>query len=171
MKKKEAEARLGLGKKKVDAFPKRKGKKKGDVKKATPKVKKPEEPKLSKEEKNKRKRRGVIMELIDTEKNYLDKIKAMQDIVALPMVKEKVITQQQANILFSTCLKPIIDLSGFLHTDLSRAFETFDPDKVFFGSIFKTYSPFFMLYSDYVNNYERAETLRLKLAQSDKKFQ
>ena len=91
MNKKKAEARLGMGRKSAAIHKKSKGKKK----KKTPgkaKVQKPKEPELSKEEKNNRRRKGTIMELIQSEKNYLDKIQAMHEHVAIPIVEAKVIT-------------------------------------------------------------------------------
>ncbi|KAJ5072920.1 faciogenital dysplasia protein [Anaeramoeba ignava] len=113
-----------------------------------------------------RKRNNLIRELIETEKSYLFYLKQTNDYFLSPLLRKKILDEEQCQLLFSN-INSIFVLNYQLYEDLKS--RQYDAKIHYYGDIFLNFIPYLKIYSEYVNNYPKSIDI-LKKARKKNKF-
>lgn len=123
-------------------------------------------------------RRHVISELVSTEANYVRDLKAIMDGIICPIeqqqlldkqtIKEAFINIQQILGLNESILEVLKDSMQRLE-GLEKTTQMSKPYFIFFNE-FVTIIPFFKMYYEYSQNFEKSGKVRLKLKQTNRAY-
>ncbi|KAL6055648.1 DH domain-containing protein [Balamuthia mandrillaris] len=100
-------------------------------------------------------RRRVAQELVDTEENYVDSLAVLVCLFLVPMQQQNTIPRREQRYMFSEAEVLWKEHVKFLAKLKARlASPTFDTDGL--ADIFLDHTDFLLLYTTYINNYEKA---------------
>ncbi|EFC37339.1 rhoGEF domain-containing protein [Naegleria gruberi] len=120
-----------------------------------------------------KKRLELIKETIDTERTYVNLLKAFIDIFYYPIVNDSghgkgILKKEVYNTLFSN-IEQIYKINNTLLHDWENEYNTNYPF-VNIGKAFSQISPFLKAYTIYINNFDKAQEMFEKLREKDKRF-
>ena len=113
-------------------------------------------------EKNLKKRKDKLMELIDGEKRYISKLEDYISYVKRPIEKLGILEEKQRIKIFST-VEEIKEFHFHFWSQLETAFKKYSKYQCY-GDLIKQNIPFFKLYIDYilaVNDGSQADLMKL----------
>ena len=112
------------------------------------------------------KRQKAINELIATEKTYVNRLSLVIKYYVKPLKDSKIITHQQQLTLFSD-IETIHELNLTFLSDLQQSIHQND---IAMGGQFIKFTPYFKMYQNYMNKYQKAIVLLPQLLSKNKKF-
>jgi len=124
-------------------------------------------------ERKRRNREKAVKEIVSTEKTYIQALRYIIDEYQTPLLqgRPRLIPNEQVNILCPKNLSTILGLNMKLLDDLERkVLKDYDNEKTPLAYLFKEFVPFFKMYTNYVNNHEKAVT-ELRHLNDNEKFQ
>ena len=112
-------------------------------------------------------RERAIAELIEIESQYNHLLALLIKHYVAPLTDSKLLTSEQHNILFPQ-ISSIKELSDNFLNDLTARRVNWKPNESKLSDLFNTFTPWFRLYQDLVNNHEKAIHLIKELNQNKK---
>lgn len=125
--------------------------------------------KMRKLVKNLTKRRYLIRELVDTEEKYIRDLSVVISDFKVNLLKRRIITADQAQILFSN-IDEIRRLNELFFATIFSEVEHYSHYKIIFDNV-QAEIPFFKIYFEYVHNYNNSNALVNKLTENNKEFE
>lgn len=145
-------------------------------KKEEEKEKKKVSEKMDEEKKKKRdeKVHFVVDELFTTEKSYVDSLTKVKTLYMEPLKKERILKDKEYDTIFKD-VDIILTVNSTFLAKLSKLFENetelYKDPQTLIGSLFLESAPTFLMYTNYINNYDEQDQAVVKYAQKITKFQ
>ncbi|KNC98846.1 uncharacterized protein SPPG_05819 [Spizellomyces punctatus DAOM BR117] len=100
-------------------------------------------------------RRKVVMEILTTERTYVEQLEALLDVYIRPIEERGILNAQENNALFANVKSILLFHQEHLLPDLEKKCSS--PEQQL-GPVFLAGAPFLRMYSAYYNNFDAANT-------------
>eukprot|EP01006_Ploeotia_vitrea_P047592 TRINITY_DN67142_c7_g14_i1.p1 TRINITY_DN67142_c7_g14~~TRINITY_DN67142_c7_g14_i1.p1 ORF type:complete len:1084 (-),score=615.57 TRINITY_DN67142_c7_g14_i1:57-3308(-) len=134
----------------------------------------PPAPSAEKEEQRKRVRERVVLEMLSTEKTYVeDNLEWLVNGYIIPIrvhansEENRILSTEDLAVVFSD-IETIYQFNRQMLNELDERLAEFDVDSTLVGDLFVKFSPFFKMYVGYVTSHDRARKFLQKAADSEK---
>jgi len=124
-------------------------------------------------ERKRRNREKAVREIVSTEKTYIQSLEFIINEYQKPLSqgRPRLIPNEQVSMLCPIILSNILTLNNKLLHDLeTKVLADYDNESTPLAYLFKEFVPFFKMYTNYVNNHEKAAT-ELRHLNDNEKFQ
>ncbi|KAG2387400.1 hypothetical protein C9374_001732 [Naegleria lovaniensis] len=124
---------------------------------------------------NARLRRAALLEILSTEESYYSALSTCKTLFMDPLLndaqtkKKPILKMEDINEIFGE-LPSIMQASEMLMSDLRKEIAKWPTSPILIGNIFKSFAPFFRMYSKYINNFDSVSEKVEKLEKSSKTF-
>lgn len=124
---------------------------------------------------NARLRRAALLEILSTEESYYSALNTCKTLFMDPLLndaqtkKKPILNMNDINEIFGE-LPSIMQASEMLMSDLRKEIAKWPSSPILIGHIFKSFAPFFRMYSKYINNFDSVSEKVEKLEKSSKNF-
>eukprot|EP00808_Paulinella_micropora_P025740 g49544.t1 len=114
------------------------------------------------------KRRQIFQEIVSSEKRYVDGLSVVVEVYMKPLQKKRILSAAVVKDIFSVVENLYLFHSDFHATLKATALEYSDQAEI--SKLFERMYPFLKMYSDYINNYDKACRLIAEKTETNKKF-